>query len=85
MIIIYIINEKMYKLIKKLIIYFTWLFLLNISISYYVTVFCAVYMNSHKYWFYGCLELFSMDSIISLIVTVSGSLIKYYTIKKHIK
>ena len=80
-----IINKKMSKLRKKLIVYFTLLFLLGIFFAYYVTVFCAVYRYSQKYWFFGCLESFAMDSLISLIACLFISLIRYISIKKKIK
>ena len=56
-----IINIKMSKLIKKLYIYFIFIVVLGIFFLYYITIFCAVYRNSQKYWFYGCLESFTID------------------------
>ena len=52
---------------------------------YYVTVFCAVYRNSQKYWFLGCLESFAIDSIVSLIICIFLALLRYISIKKKIK
>ena len=75
----------MAKLIKKLIVYFTLLFLSNIFFSYYAIVFCAVYRNSQKYWFYGCLESFALDSLFSLIISIIISLMRYFSLKKQIK
>ena len=80
-----IIDKKLSKLRKKLIVYFILLFLLNIFFSYYVTVFCAVYRNSQKYWFYGCLESFAMDSLFSLIACIFISLLRFFSIRKQIK
>ena len=77
-----IINNKLKKLRNKLIIYFIIVFLLGIFFSYYVTTFCAVYRNSQKYWFYGCLESFAMDSLISIISCAILSLLRYISIKK---
>ena len=80
-----IIDKKLSKLRKKLIAYFILLFLLNIFFSYYVTVFCAVYRNSQKYWFYGCLESFAMDTLISLIGCILVSFLRFISIRKRIK
>ena len=67
---ILIINRKLNKLRKKLFAYFILVFLLETFFLYYVTTFCAVYRNSQKYWFYGCLESFAMDSLVALIICV---------------
>ena len=80
-----IINNKLSKLSKKLIIYFILIFLLGVFFLYYVVVFCSVYRNSQKYWFLGCLESFGMDSIIGLISCIFLSLLRYISIKKHLK
>ena len=80
-----IIDKKLSKLRKKLIAYFILLILLNIFFLHYVTVFCAVYRNSEKYWFYGCLESFAMDSLISLLDCIFISLLRFISIKKRIK
>ena len=80
-----IINIKMTKLRKKIIVYFILLFLLGIFFLYFVTAFCAVYKNSQKYWFYGCLESFGMDSLVSLIVCIFLSFLRYISIKNQIK
>ena len=80
-----IINIKLSKLRKKLIIYFILVFLLESFFLYYVTAFCAVYRYSQKYWFMGCLESFGMDSIIGLISCIFLSLLRYISIKKHLK
>ena len=81
----YILNKKLSKLRKKLIVYFILLFLFNIFFTYYVTVFCAVYRNSQKYWFYGCLESFAMDSLISIISCIFISFLRFISIRKRIK
>ena len=75
----------MTKLRKKIIVYFILLFLLGIFFLYFVTAFCAVYKNSQKYWFYGCLESFGMDSLVSLIVCIFLSFLRYISIKNQIK
>ena len=80
-----IINIKLKKLRKKLIVYFILVFLLELFFLYYVTAFCAVYIHSQKYWFYGCLESFAMDSIVALIICIILSILRYISIKKQIK
>ena len=80
-----IINNKLNKLKKKLIAYFSIVLFLEIFFLYYVTVFCAVYRYSQKYWFIGCLESFAMDSLVALITCIFLSFFRYISIKKHIK
>ena len=80
-----IINIKLAKLQKKLIIYFILVFLLESFFLYYVTTFCAVYRYSQKYWFIGCLESFGMDSLVALIICIFLTLFRYISIKKRIK
>ena len=80
-----IINIKMKKLRNKLIIYFIFVFLLGILFLYYVTSFCAVYRNSQKYWFIGCLESFAIDSLVSVIVCVFTSFLRYISIRNKVK
>ena len=80
-----IINIKLKKLGKKIIIYFILVFLLESFFLYYVTVFCAVYRYSQKYWFMGCLESFGMDSLVSFITCIFLALFRYISIKTHIK
>ena len=82
---VYIINIKLAKLRKKLIIYFILVFLLESFFLYYVTTFCAVYRYSQKYWFLGCLESFGMDSLVALIICIFLTLFRYISIKAHIK
>ena len=80
-----IIDMKLNKLRKKLIIYFILIFLLGSFFLYYVTSFCAVYKHSQKYWFYGCLESFGIDSLVALIICIFLSFLRYISIIKHIK
>ena len=80
-----IVNNKLKKLGNKLIIYFILIFLLELFFLYYVTVFCIVYKFSQKYWFYGCLESFGMDSLVALIICIFLALFRYISIKNHIK
>ena len=80
-----IINNKLSKLRKKLVVYFILLFVLESFFLYYVISFCAVYKNSQKYWFIGCLESFGMDSFVSSITCIFLALFRYISIKKHIK
>ena len=80
-----IINIKMTKLRKKIFVYFILSFALGIFFLYYVTAFCAVYRNSQKYWFYGCVESFAMDSLVSVIVCIFLSFLRYISIKNKIK
>ena len=80
-----IINNKLSKLRKKLIIYFILIYLLGAFFLYYVVVFCAVYRHSQKYWFFGCLESFGMDSLVGLISCIFLALLRFISIKKRIK
>ena len=80
-----IINKKLSKLSKKIIIYFILIYLLGTFFLYYVVVFCSVYRNSQKYWFIGCLESFGMDSLIGLISCIFLAIFRYISVKKHIK
>ena len=80
-----IINFKLAKLQKKLIIYFILVFLLESFFLYYVTAFCAVYRYSQKYWFRGCLESFGIDFLVAFIICIFLALFRYISIKVHIK
>ena len=80
-----IIDIKLTKLRKKLIIYFILVYLLDSFFLYFVTVFCAVYKYSQKYWFIGCLESFGIDSLVALITCLFLALLRYISIKTHIK
>ena len=66
-------------------LYFICVFLLESFFLYYVTVFCAVYRYSQKYWFIGCLESFAMDSFVALIICIFLALFRYISIISHIK
>ena len=80
-----LISQKLVKLRIKLIIYFILVYILSLFFLYYVTAFCAVYRNSQKYWFYGFLESFGIDSLIAFCICLFLSLFRYISIKKHIK
>ena len=80
-----LIQIKLDKLRIKLIVYFIIVFLFSFIFLYYVTAFCAVYKNSQKFWFLGCIESFGIDSCVSIIVCVFLSLFRYISMKKHIK
>ena len=82
---IYLINLKLIKLGKKLVIYFILVYIFSLFFLYYVTAFCAVYRNSQKYWFYGCLESFGIDSLVTLGICIFLALFRYISIKKNIK
>ena len=82
---LYLINIKLTKLRNKLIIYFILLFLLTAFFLYYVAAFCAVYKYSQKYWFFGCLESFGIDSLVTLIICIFLALFRFISIKKNIK
>ena len=82
---LHIINKKISKLKKKLIVYFIFTFSLGLFFLYYITTFCAVYRNSQKYWFYGCLESFAMDSFVSIIACIFLSLLRYISIRYRVK
>ena len=80
-----LIHIKLTKLRNKLIIYFILLFLFTIFFLYYVAAFCAVYKYSQKYWFFGCLESFCIDSLVALIICIFLALFRFISIKKNIK
>ena len=80
-----IINIKLAKLRKKLIIYFILVFLFSSFFLYYVSVFCAVYKYSQKYWFLGCLESFGIDFLVALLGSFLIGLLRYISIKNHMK
>ena len=80
-----IINLKLMKLRKKLIAYFILVFSLGIISFYYVSSFCAVYVYSQKYWFFGCLESFAVDSLVALMTCLFLALMRFLAIKKRIK
>ena len=80
-----LINIKLLKLRKKLVVYFFLIVLLGILFLYYVTAFCAVYYNSQKFWIIGCIESFAMDSLAAFVICAFITLFRYISIKKRIK
>ena len=80
-----LIDIKLKKLKRKLIIYFVFVFLLGLLFLYYVSAFCAVYRNSKKYWFIGCLESFGIDSLAAIAICILLAFFRYIAIKKHKK
>ena len=80
-----LIDDKLRKLRNKLIVYFILVFSLGLIFTYYVSAFCAVYIYSQKYWFYGCLESFAMDSIVALIICIFLALMRFIALKNRIK
>jgi len=82
---LYLIHVKLAKLRKKLIIYFTLVFLLTLFFLYYVSAFCAVYKYSQKYWFFGCIESFGMDALVSILICFFLALFRFISIQNHIK
>ena len=82
---IYLVNIKLGKLKRKLIIYFFLVFLLSFLFLYYVSAFCSVYHYSQKYWFFGFLESFGLDFLIGVLICIFISLFRYIAIKNRIK
>ena len=80
-----LIDKKLTKLRIKIIIYFILVFILNLFFTYYVSAFCAVYRYSQKYWIYGCLESFVIDSIVSIISCIFLAFLRYISLKKKCK
>ena len=80
-----LIKIKLDKLRKKLIIYFILIYVLELFFLYFVTAFCAVYRNSQKYWIIGCLESFAMDSLVSLIICIFTSCLRYISVRNRVK
>ena len=80
-----LIQIQLSKLRKKLIVYFIIVFLFCFIFLYYVSVFCAVYRNSQKYWIIGCLESFGIDSLVSLVICIILAMLRYISIIKGIK
>ena len=80
-----LIDMKLGKLRKKLIVYFIILFTLEISFIYYVTAFCSVYRNSQKYWFMGCLQSFGIDSAVAIMIYFVLAFFRYIAIYKRCK
>ena len=82
---IYLIDIKLRKLRKKLIVYFIFIITIGLLFLYYVTSFCSVYRNSQKYWFMGCLESFGMDSAVAVAICIFLAIFRYIAIHKKIK
>ena len=80
-----IINIKLSKLRKKLVIYFIIVFIMSLLFLYYVTTFCAVYRHSQKYWFIGCIESFVIDSVAAIIVCIFIAFFRYISLRSRIK
>ena len=80
-----IIEIKLKRLRNKLIIYFSLVILLEICSLYYVSAFCAVYIDSQKYWFFGCLESFAIDTLVAIFLCIILASLRYIAIKKRIK
>ena len=80
-----IVDIKLSKLRKKLIMYFIVVFLLSLFFLYHVSVFCAVYKYSQKYWFLGCLESFGMDFLVAIVCCLLLALLRYISVKRHNK
>ena len=79
-----LIKSKLKKLRIKLIIYFILVFLFGLCFFYYVAAFCAVYRNSQKYWFIGCLESFGLDFLVAIIICILLATFRYIALKKQI-
>ena len=82
---IFKINQALGGLRKKLIFYFIFIYLFSLSFMYYVVIFCAVYKNSQKYWIFGFLESFGMDTLVAFIICIFTALFRYISIKMRIK
>ena len=80
-----LINIKLLKLRKKLLVYFILIFLLGLFFLYYTTAFCAVYCNSQKFWLVGCIESFAIDSLVAFNTCIFITLFRYISIKKRIR
>ena len=78
-------DAELKKLRKKLILYFIAVFILGIFFLYYVSAFCAVYSNSQKYWFFGCLESLAMDFSTPFLISIVLTTLRYLSLRKHIK
>ena len=80
-----LIRLKIKKLGIKLIIYFILVFIFSLFFFYYVSAFCAVYRNSQKYWFFGFLESFAIDSSVPFGFCLILAFLRYISVKKRIK
>ena len=80
-----LIETKLKTLRNKLIIYFIIVFLFELAFLYYVSAFCAVYTNSQKYWFFGCLESFAIDTSVAIVLCIILAFLRYISIRRKIK
>ena len=80
-----LVNKNLKKMEYKIIGYFLLIFSLGFWFLYYVSAFWAVYRNSQKYWFYGCLESFAMNFLISFIICIFFAFFRFLSIKKKNK
>ena len=80
-----LIEKGLKKLRKKLIIYFTIIYIIGLFFLYYCSAFCAVYTNSQLFWFYGCLESLAMDLSTPFLISLVLTILRYVGLKKHIK
>ena len=78
-------DNELTKLRKKLTIYYIIIFILGISFYYYVSAFCAVYINSQKFWLYGCLESLALDLSTPFLICLVITSLRYLGLKKHTK
>ena len=82
---IFFVDNKLRKLKNKLIAYFVLVFLFDLFFLYYVSAFCAVYHYSQKYWFFGFLESFGLDCLVTIFICIFISLFRYIAINKKVK
>ena len=78
-------DAELTKLKKKLTLYFIIVFALGLFFVYYVSAFCAVYFNSQKFWFYGCLESLAMDLSTPFLICLVIAGLRYLGLKRHTK
>ena len=78
-------ESKLKTLRNKLIIYFIIVFSFELGFLYYVSAFCAVYTHSQKYWFFGCLESFAIDTSVAIVLCIILALLRYISIRRRIK
>ena len=78
-------ESKLKTLRNKLIIYFIIVFSFELGFLYYVSAFCAVYTHSKKYWFFGCLESFAIDTSVAIVLCIILAFLRYISIRRRIK
>ena len=78
-------ESKLKILRNKLIIYFIIVFSFELGFLYYVHAFCAVYTYSQKYWFFGCLESFAIDTSVAIVLCIIFAFLRYISIRRQIK